>query len=169
MELSSGTVSMQMRRIIMPTTPLKVSRDDYNVIRASIESAINLGGEIRTLLGSQNDLNPSDDLHNEVCRAGEALSVFGSRWTIEILSALYISGPRRFNQMKKLLEGISSRTLSDKLRYLADEGLVSRQVSVGPPIRVTYLLTEHGRTCGRLLSPLVAHLKIHLGTVLAQD
>jgi DNA-binding HxlR family transcriptional regulator len=169
MELSSGTVSMQMRRIIMPTTPLKVSRDDYNVIRASIESAINLGGEIRTLLGSQNDLNPSDDLHNEVCRAGEALSVFGSRWTIEILSALYISGPRRFNQMKKLLEGISSRTLSDKLRYLADEGLVSRQVSVGPPIRVTYLLTEHGRTCGRLLSPLVAHLKMHLGTVLAQD
>jgi DNA-binding HxlR family transcriptional regulator len=169
MELSSGTVSMQMRRIIMPTTPLKVSRDDYNVIRAAIESAINLGGEIRTLLGSQNDLNPSDDLHNEVCRAGEALSVFGSRWTIEILSALYISGPRRFNQMKKLLEGISSRTLSDKLRYLADEGLVSRQVSVGPPIRVTYLLTEHGRTCGRLLSPLVAHLKIHLGTVLAQD
>lgn len=169
MELSSGTVSMQMRRIIMPTTPLKVSRDDYNVIRASIESAINLGGEIRTLLGSQNDLNPSDDLHNEVCRAGEALSVFGSRWTIEILSALYISGPRRFNQMKKLLEGISSRTLSDKLRYLADEGLVSRQVSAGPPIRVTYLLTEHGRTCGRLLSPLVAHLKMHLGTVLAQD
>jgi DNA-binding HxlR family transcriptional regulator len=71
--------------------------------------------------------------------------------------------------MKNLLEGISSRTLSDKLRYLAEEGLVQRQVTEGPPIRVSYLLTEHGRTCGRLLSPLVAHLKIHLGTVIAQD
>ena len=153
----------------MPTLPLKVSREDYNMVRSSIESAIHLGGDIRTLLGSQKELNPMNDLHNEVCRAGEALNVFGSRWTIEILSALYISGPRRFNQMKKLLEGISSRTLSDKLRYLADEGLVSRQVTEGPPIRVTYLLTEHGRTCGRLLSPLVAHLKIHRGTVLAHD
>jgi DNA-binding HxlR family transcriptional regulator len=169
MELSSGGVSVQMRREFMPIIPLKVSREDYNVVRSSIESAIQLGGEIRTLLGAQKDLNPMNDLHNEVCRAGEALGVFGSRWTIEILSALYISGPRRFNQMKKLLEGISSRTLSDKLRYLADEGLVSRQVSDGPPIRVTYLLTEHGRTCGRLLSPLVAHLKIHRGTVLAHD
>tara|TARA_B110001452_G_scaffold185362_1_gene155904 strand:- start:620 stop:1081 length:462 start_codon:yes stop_codon:yes gene_type:complete len=153
----------------MSIPPLKVSRENYNVIQSSIESAIHLGGEIRTLLGSQNELNPMDDLHNEVCRASDALSVFGSRWTIEILSALYISGPRRFNQMKNLLEGISSRTLSDKLRYLADERLISRQVSEGPPIRVTYLLTEHGRTCGRLLSPLVAHLKIQMGTVLAQD
>ena len=169
MELSSGGVSVQMRREFMPILLLKVSREDYNSVRSSIESAIQLGGEIRTLLGAQKDLNPMNDLHNEVCRAGEALGVFGSRWTIEILSALYISGPRRFNQMKKLLEGISSRTLSDKLRYLADEGLVSRQVSDGPPIRVTYLLTEHGRTCGRLLSPLVAHLKIHRGTVLAHD
>ena len=153
----------------MTIPPLKVTRNDYNEVRNSIESAISIGGDIRGILESQKELNPLNDLHSEVCRAGEALSVFGSRWTIEILSALYISGPRRFNQMKNLLEGISSRTLSDKLRYLADEGLVQRQVTEGTPIRVSYLLTEHGRTCGRLLSPLVAHLKIHLGTVIAQD
>ena len=168
MELSSGTTSVT-RDGNMVTPPLKVSRNDYNNVRSSIESAISLGGDIRGILEAQKELNPLDDLHNEVCRAGEALGVFGSRWTIEILSALYIAGPRRFNQMKNLLEGISSRTLSDKLRYLADEGLVHRQVTEGPPIRVSYLLTEHGRTCGRLLSPLVAHLKIHLGTVVAQD
>ena len=153
----------------MSIPPLKVTRNDYIEVRNSIESAISIGGDIRGILESQKELNPLNDLHSEVCRAGEALSVFGSRWTIEILSALYISGPRRFNQMKNLLEGISSRTLSDKLRYLAEEGLVQRQVTEGPPIRVSYLLTEHGRTCGRLLSPLVAHLKIHLGNVIAQD
>ena len=71
--------------------------------------------------------------------------------------------------MKNLLEGISSRTLSDKLRFLVDEGLVHRQVDEGPPVRVSYVLSEHGRTCGRLLSPLVAHLKIHSGMLLAED
>ena len=88
----------------MSTPPLRVSRDDYNDVRSSIENAISLGGDIRGILESQKELNPTNDLHNEVCRAGEALSVFGSRWTIEILSALYIAGPRRFNQMKNLLE-----------------------------------------------------------------
>ena len=95
----------------------------------------------------------------------EALHVFGSRWTIEILSTLYIAGPRRFNQLKTLLAGISSRTLSDKLRFLVEEGLVIHQVDDGPPVRVDYILSEHGITCGRLLSPLVAHLKIRSGSI----
>lgn len=151
------------------TPPLKISREDYTAIRKSIEATITHGGEIRSILGAQQERNPDNNLHCEVRRAEEALHVFGSRWTIEILSALYISGPRRFNQMKNLLEGISSRTLSDKLRYLVDEGLVLRQVDEGPPVRVSYLLTDHGRTCGRLLSPLVAHLKFHFNSLLAED
>ena len=101
----------------------------------------------------------------EVEAAVEALHVFGSRWTIEILSTLYITGPRRFNQLKVLLAGISSRTLSDKLRFLVEEELVIRQVNEGPPVRVNYILSEHGITCGRLLSPLVAHLKIRSGSI----
>ena len=67
--------------------------------------------------------------------------------------------------MKSLLEGISSRTLSDKLTLLAKEGLILRKVDDGPPIRVEYELSDHGVTCGRLLSPLVAHLKIQSGSV----
>ena len=64
-----------------------------------------------------------------------------------------------------LLSGISSRTLSDKLRFLVEENLVIRQVDDGPPVRVDYILSEHGVTCGRLLSPLVAHLKICNGSL----
>ena len=91
--------------------------------------------------------------------------MFASRWTIEILATLYITGPRRFNEMKNMLNGISSRTLSDKLRFLTDEGLVNRVVTDGPPVKVSYELSSHGMTCGRLLSPLVAHLKIRAGSV----
>jgi len=49
--------------------------------------------------------------------------------------------------------------------YLVEEDIVIRQVDEGPPVKVVYLLSEHGNLCGRLLSPLVAHLKIHHGSV----
>jgi DNA-binding HxlR family transcriptional regulator len=68
--------------------------------------------------------------------------------------------------MKSMLSGISSRTLSDKLRFLTEEGLVLRLVNDGPPIKVSYELSAHGKTCGRLLSPLVAHLKMVAGSVI---
>ncbi|MBO53954.1 MAG: hypothetical protein CMA76_03140 [Euryarchaeota archaeon] len=46
-----------------------------------------------------------------------------------------------------------------------ENGLVDRIVEDGPPIRVIYRLTEHGREAGRLLSPLVAYMKIYQGRV----
>jgi len=97
--------------------------------------------------------------------AVDAFSIFSSKWTIEILATLYIAGDRRFNEMRALLRGISSRTLSDKLKTCVQNGLVDRVVEDGPPIRVIYRLTDHGREAGRLLSPLVAYMKLHQGHV----
>jgi len=144
--------------MILPPTELRIISD-------KISETIQTGGQIRTLLSDHSTQGPFD-IAWEVDAAVEALDVFGSRWTIEILSTLYIAGDRRFNWMKHLLKGISSRTLSDKLRYLVEEDLVVRSVSEGPPIRVTYRLSEHGKTCGKLLSPLVAFMKIHKGSII---
>jgi len=101
----------------------------------------------------------------EVDAAVDAFSIFSSKWTIEILATLYIAGDRRFNEMRALLRGISSRTLSDKLKTCVQNGLVDRVVEDGPPIRVIYRLTDHGREAGRLLGPLVAYMKLHQGHV----
>ena len=144
--------------MILPPTELRTISDN-------ISETIQTGGQIRTLLSDHSTQGPFD-IAWEVDAAVEALDVFGSRWTIEILSTLYIAGDRRFNEMKHLLKGISSRTLSDKLRYLVEKDLVVRSVNEGPPIRVTYRLSEHGKTCGRLLSPLVAFMKIHKGSII---
>ena len=144
--------------MILPPTELRTISD-------KISETIHTGGQIRTLLSDHSTQGPFD-IAWEVDAAVEALDVFGSRWTTEILSTLYIAGDRRFNEMKHLLKGISSRTLSDKLRYLVEEELVVRSVSEGPPIRVTYRLSEHGKTCGKLLSPLVAFMKIHKGSII---
>lgn len=105
------------------------------------------------------------DVSWEVGAAVDAFSIFSSKWTIEILATLYIAGDRRFNEMRGLLRGISSRTLSDKLKTCVQNGLVDRVVEDGPPIRVIYRLTDHGREAGRLLSPLVAYMKLHQGHV----
>ena len=101
----------------------------------------------------------------QTCALPISFSIFSSKWTIEILATLYIAGERRFNEMRTLLRGISSRTLSDKLTTCVQNGLIDRVVVEGPPIRVIYRLTDHGREAGRLLSPLVAYMKLHQGRV----
>ncbi|MBA4694538.1 MAG: helix-turn-helix transcriptional regulator [Candidatus Poseidoniales archaeon] len=148
----------------MPEPPLALPDPVLTDVENHIQNTISSGTHIRSVLAGHSNKGPWNTTW-EVDAAVEALHVFGSRWTIEILSTLYIAGPRRFNQLKTLLAGISSRTLSDKLRFLVEEELVIRQVDDGPPVRVDYILSEHGITCGRLLSPLVAHLKIRNGSL----
>ena len=148
----------------MPEPPMSIPNEQFSAIENNIQSTIEQGTKIRKLLAKHSNKGPYN-AEWEVEAAVEALHVFASRWTIEILATLYITGPRRFNEMKNMLSGISSRTLSDKLRFLSEEGLVLRLVTDGPPVKVNYELSDHGRTCGRLLSPLVAHLKMFAGSV----
>ncbi|HJM67177.1 MAG TPA: helix-turn-helix domain-containing protein [Candidatus Thalassarchaeaceae archaeon] len=149
----------------MVEPPMKVSKEDLTDIEKSIGIVREMGTEIRQALESYAD----EDLHDtawEVQAGVEALEVFGSRWTIEILAALYVAGERRFNELRHLLNRISSRTLSDKLKACTESGLVERRVVDGPPVRVSYRLTEHGKVCGRLLGPLVAYMKIRNGAII---
>ena len=148
----------------MSKQPMAVSDEDFKKVEASIDDVVEEGKNIRTIF--ENYYDEEIDITWEVDASVDAFSIFSSRWTIEILATLYIAGERRFNEMRKLLRGISSRTLSDKLTKCTETGLVERIVEDGPPIRVTYRLTDHGRQAGRLLSPLVAYMKISQGRVI---
>jgi len=143
---------------------MAISDEDYKRVETAISEVKENGVDIRSIFESYYD-NENFDIDWEVDAAVDAFSIFSSRWTIEILATLYIAGERRFNEMRKLLRGISSRTLSDKLTKCAESGLIDRIVEDGPPIRVKYRLTDHGRDAGRLLSPLVAYMKIRQGRV----
>ena len=148
----------------MAKQPMAVSDEDFKKVESAINDVREEGKTIRSIFEGYYD----DDLDIgwEVDAAVDAFSIFSSRWTIEILAALYIAGDRRFNEMRKLLRDISSRTLSDKLTRCTETGLVERVVEEGPPIKVTYRLTDHGRDAGRLLGPLVAYMKIKQGRVI---
>ncbi len=148
----------------MSKQPMSISDEDFKKVEAAINDVREEGKTIRTIF--EGYYNEEIDINWEVDAAVDAFSIFSSRWTIEILATLYIAGERRFNEMRKLLRGISSRTLSDKLTKCTETGLVERIVEDGPPIRVTYRLTEHGRDAGRLLGPLVAYMKVSQGRVI---
>ena len=143
---------------------MEITHEDFKKVETAINDVKEEGRQIRSIFDSYSDENFGIDW--EVDAAVDAFSIFSSRWTIEILATLYIAGERRFNEMRKLLRGISSRPLSDKLTKCTETGLVERIVEDGPPIRVTYRLTDHGRQAGRLLSPLVAYMKISQGRVI---
>ena len=143
----------------MPRQPMEITHEDFKKVETAINDVKEEGRQIRSIFDSYSDENFGIDW--EVDAAVDAFRIFSSRWTIEILATLYIAGERRFNEMRKLLRGISSRTLSDKLTKCSESGLVDRVVEDGPPIRVIYRLTDHGRDAGRLLGPLVAYMKIH--------
>jgi DNA-binding HxlR family transcriptional regulator len=142
---------------------MSVSDEDYKKVIEAITAVKDDGKEIRSIFESyyENEI----EIDWEVDAAVDALSIFSSRWTVEILATLYIAGDRRFNELRKLLRGISSRTLSDKLTKCVETGLVDRVVETTSPVKVTYQLTDHGRDAGRLLGPLVAYMKIHQGLV----
>ncbi len=147
--------------------PMSVSPEDFKKLELSINDVKDSGSEIRSIF--ENYYDDEIDIDWEVDAAVEAFSILSSRWTIEILATLYIIGESRFNQLWTLLRGISSRTLSDKLTKCTENGLVERLVEDGPPIRVKYRLTNHGRNAGKLLSPLVAYMKIKHGRVMRNN
>ncbi len=87
------------------------------------------------------------------CRAvSELLSRVGDKWTVLIVKAL-AAKPRRFNELKREIGGISQQMLTRTLRALERDGMVARTVHPTVPPAVEYALTELGRS---LAAPILA-------------
>ena len=86
------------------------------------------------------------DHESSDCRAiSQVLARVGDKWSVLIVSLLG-DGPRRFNEIKRLVGGISQRMLTLTLRGLERDGLVTRTVFPTIPPRVDYELTDLGRS-----------------------
>jgi DNA-binding HxlR family transcriptional regulator len=84
-----------------------------------------------------------------------AFSVLGKRWNGMILGVLG-SGPASFVTLRRAVSGISDTVLSDRLAELAEAGLLARAVTAGPPVSVSYRLTEAGEELAPMLDQLGA-------------
>src|SRR4051812_32526927 len=74
-----------------------------------------------------------------------AVELIGRRWTGAIVNVL-LHGRRRFNEIATLIPDISDRMLSERLRELEGEQILTRIVVPETPVRVEYELTEKGRS-----------------------
>lgn len=78
----------------------------------------------------------------------QTMDLFGGKWTIIIIGALY-TGAKRFNEMRKDLE-INTKSLADTLKALESSGIVTRTVYSTTPVTVEYSLTDMGRDFGQV-------------------
>ena len=79
------------------------------------------------------------------CPVATTVQLIGSKWKLLVLRNL-MARPWRFNELKRSLEGISQKVLTDALRGLENDGLILRTVYPEAPLRVEYSLTELGET-----------------------
>ena len=95
---------------------------------------------------------PTEHRSEQCMRVSEVLARVGDKWSILVIGTLG-GGPRRFNELKRDVDGISQRMLTLTVRGLERDGLITRTVTPSIPPRVDYALTELGRS---LLEPVKA-------------
>jgi DNA-binding HxlR family transcriptional regulator len=88
----------------------------------------------------------------------------GDKWTMLII-VLLGDGPKRFNEIKRMVGGISQRMLTLTLRGLERDGLVARTVYPTAPPRVDYELTRLGSTLWGAVEPVCSWARCHVGEV----
>ena len=106
------------------------------------------------------------DPNTQDCRAvSSILSMVGDKWTVLIV-VLLGDGPKRFNEIKRMVGGISQRMLTFTLRGLERDGLVTRTVFPTTPQRVDYELTKLGSTLWKAVEPLGSWARDHMSEIL---
>ncbi len=81
----------------------------------------------------------------DICPVTRAMSLIGYKWAGLVVWQL-MDGPRRHGELMKALPGISPKTLTDRLRELEGERVLTRTVYAEVPPRVEYELTDRGRS-----------------------
>jgi len=79
------------------------------------------------------------------CPVATTVDIIGNKWKLLILRDI-LTGPRRFGELRKSLEGISQKVLTDSLRSMEQDGILTRAVFPEVPPRVEYSLSELGET-----------------------
>ena len=82
--------------------------------------------------------------HANACPAPRVIGMIGGKWKLLILQILIFQGTKRFGELRKSIDGITQTMLTNQLRALEADGLVSRKVYAEVPPRVEYSASVDG-------------------------
>lgn len=108
----------------------------------------------------------SYDVYSRHCPARMVLDRLADKWSLLIIGRLR-AGPVRFNSLRREVDGISQKVLSQTLKKLERDGLIARRAFATVPVTVEYALTELGRTLSDTIESLSHWAETHIETVLA--
>ena len=100
------------------------------------------------------------------CRSRAVLTQVADKWTVLVLGVL-VGGTTRFNELRRRVQGITQKMLTQTLRDLERHGFVSRRIYAEVPPRVEYSLTPMGRSLVRVLDNVRDWADTHAGEVIA--
>jgi DNA-binding HxlR family transcriptional regulator len=102
--------------------------------------------------------------HPELCPVEATARIVGGRWKAAVLEQLF-QGSKRFSELKRAIDGITQRTLSQQLRELQRTGIIERTVYADTPPRVVYSTTPLGKSLRPLLDAMCRWGKSHSATM----
>ena len=94
------------------------------------------------------------------CPVATTVQLIGSKWKLLILRNLLVR-PWRFNELRKGLDGISQKVLTDSLRSMEEDGIITRTVYPEVPPRVEYALSELGES----MRPIIKSIELAVDTL----
>jgi DNA-binding HxlR family transcriptional regulator len=106
------------------------------------------------------------DLLDPNCPSRQVLDRIGDRWSVLVVAVLD-DGPKRYGELASTIGGVSQKMLTQTLRGLERDGMVSRTVQAAVPPRVDYELTGLGRSLLGVISGLQSWATSHMDDVLA--
>jgi DNA-binding HxlR family transcriptional regulator len=101
------------------------------------------------------------------CPSRQLLDRISDKWVALILAALGSEGPQRYSELSRRLAGVSQKMLTQTLRSLERDGLITRTVTPTVPVTVTYELTDLGRSLQQLMWGVKVWAEAHMDEVLA--
>lgn len=92
-------------------------------------------------------------MHRELpaCPVATTVGLIGNKWKLLIIRDI-LTGPKRFGELRRSLEGISQKVLTDNLRAMEQDGIVTRTVFPEVPPHVEYALSELGESMRPIIS-----------------
>lgn len=91
------------------------------------------------------------DIYDDRCPTRDVLSRLADKWALLVLGCLE-RGPHRFNNLRRSIRGITQKMLTQTLRKLERDGLISREIFPTVPVTVEYRLSPLGQTLTQTVS-----------------